>query len=256
MTMYLCKLCPNKTYHPGRWACPKEGAYDPGKVARVSERKTAARKILSGDTPIPGGQPSPGATGGAPAPAPTPKGLVGVELGTQIAETARRDDKQSKANEEWVLPEESSVTFYGTFRDAMRAVAKWADDMLDAKHTEEGEIKDSVFEMGAHELSAAKGGFARRFATRVVKALGAQTLEEGIATVDTMAFGVMFGGMFLQVIGHFIKVAMQSPRLKKMRDRAKEKAKARDLAKEEARLTAEQKAGATTTTGRPVPGAA
>ena len=258
MTTYRCRKCPlgangKPVYHPGLWACPKEGAFDAGKVARYKARREEVRRAQ--ETPAPGGAPMPGT---APAPPASGGGsssvLQRVELGTQIAETARRDEQQKQADADWILPAESSVDFFNTIRNALRMFAHWLDDILEAKKTPEGEIKDSIFEMNSHDLAAAGGGFGRRLATKVVKGLGAKTLEEGIATVDTLAFGVMFGGMFLGMIGHFIKVAPDSPRLKKLKEYAakrREAAEARRLAaNEKAKLTEAQKSGATTATAR------
>lgn len=263
MTTYRCKKCPagptgKATYHPGLWACPKEGTYDAGKVARYGQRKAAARAAMQ--EPAPGGAPMPGqpAPGLAPGAAAAPAGstiLQKVELGSRIAETARRDQAQPQADADWLLPAASAETFFGTIRNAMRMFAHWLDDILEAKKTNEGEIKDSVFEMNQHDLAAARGGFGQRFATKMVKNLGAKTLEEGIATVDTLAFLVMFAAMFLAMIGHFIKVSGESPRLKKLREKAKEMRDKRDerkrLVEEQGRLSDEQKRGATTVEGRP-----
>ena len=259
MTTYRCRKCPVKpdgsaTYHPGTWACPKESLFDAGKVTRYNERKTAAKKLMKE------GPPEPAGTSPAPPPGALPAGerstgLVTLELGTKVAETARRDASQKQEEKEWLLPADSAETFFGTIRNGLRMFAHWLDDILDAKKTEEGEIKDSVFEMNSHDLSAARGGFGQRLATKAVKALGARTLEEGIATVDSLAFLTMFAGMFLAMAGHFFKVAPQSPRLKKWRERTAKLKEEREKRAAEKKLTEEQKRHATDTTATPVPGA-
>jgi hypothetical protein len=254
MTTYRCRKCPatgmppKPVYHPGLWACPKEGAFDAGKVTRAAEKRAAAKKAM--ETPAPGGAPMPGAS------SPAPGILQPIELGTKIAETARRDAAQPQADSDWLLPADSSETFFGTIRNGVRMVANWVDDLFAAEKTPEGKIKDSVFEMNAHDIAASRGGFGQRFATKIVKGLGAKTLAEGIATVDTLAFGVMFGAMFLNVIGHFIRMIPDSPRAKKWKESAAQaktkKEEAARLAKENKALTEAQKAGAVTTTGKAV----
>lgn len=241
-------------YHPGLWACPKEGTFDAGKVARYNERRSAAKAAMKAprETPPPGSTATPGTTTtGTPPATGSSSILQRIELGTQVAETARRDASQPQAPADWLLPADSSETFFGTIRNAVKMVANWLDDVLEAKKTTEGEIKDSVFEMNQHDISAARGGFGQRFATKIVKSLGAKTLEEGIATVDSLAFIVMFGTMFLAVIGHFIKVGGESPRLKKLREGA---ARRKQLAEERqaaAELSAEQKRNAIPTSAKP-----
>jgi hypothetical protein len=262
MTTYRCRKCPGiadangrlkPVYHPGLWACPKEGGYDAGKVARYGARKEASRAAMR--TPAPLAPPTATPSTGVPAPgAPAGSVLQKIELGTKVAETARRDTAQPQAEADWLLPAESSETFFGVLRNAARMLAHWLDDILEAKKTTEGEIKDAVFEMNSHDLAAARGGFGQRFATKVVKGLGAKTLAEGIATVDTMAFLVMFATMFLVMVGHFIKVAGESPRLKKMREKAKEIRDKRKERQDQSKLTDEEKLAATTVVGRPVPG--
>lgn len=258
MTTYRCrKGCvgspgadgkPRPIYHPGTWACPKEGSYDAGRFARYEEARKKSRELISSAKTAPAEAPA--APAAAPSPTPAPSGgLQRLELGTRVAETARRNaEDQKKAEEDWLLPADSSQTFFETFRNMMRTVAHWLDDLLDAKHTEEGEIKDAIFEMNSHDIAAARGGFGQRLATKVVKALGAKTLEQGIATVDSLAFLMMFAMMFLQLVGHFWKVAGQSPRLKKWREKQE---KAKVAREEKARLTAEQKAKAIDTTAKP-----
>ena len=263
MTTYRCrKGCtngvdaggkPRPAYHPGLWACPKETTYDAGKTARYGERRETAKAALRGEVtkpsePAAGAAPAPG----APAPSPT---LQRIELGTKIAETARRDASQAATAQEWELPAESAETFFLTIRNGFRMVAHWLDDVLDAEKTEEGRIKESIFELNQHDTAAARGGFGRRLATKVVKALGAKTLEEGIATVDSLAFLMMFGTMFLALIGHFWKVAEQSPRLKKFREKAKAAAEKRAADKkavaERRALSEAEKKGAVTVEAKP-----
>lgn len=265
MTTYRCKKCPavngKSVYHPGMWACPKEPQYDAGKVARYGERRAAARRVMatSTDAPSPPTSPAPGpappAATGTPSSPVTPSSgaspLQSIELGSRIAETARRGAEQEAAKDDWLLPAESSETFFGTVRNGLRMFAHWFDDLLEAKKTSEGEIKDSVFEMNSHDLAAARGGFGQRFATKIVKALGARTLEDGIATVDALAFLVMFAGMFLAMIGHFWKVAEESPRLKKLREKAAELRSKRG----ERRGLEGDKREAIDTTARPAPAA-
>ena len=256
MTTYRCRKCPptasgSATYHPGTWACPEESHYDPTKVIKYNERKTRSKEAMKAKPKAPaGGAPTPAAEG------PPPMGLVSVELGTQIAETVRRDQADKKAEQDWVLPEDASETFFGAWRGVIRTIAHWGDDMLDAKHTDEGEIKDSIFEMNKHDISGARSIFARRLATKFVKGLGATTVEEGVATVDSLAFLVMFGEMILQVFGHFIKVGAQSPKLKVWREKAAERKRLKEerVAKgKDESLTPDQKAAATTTTATAIP---
>jgi len=266
---YRCRLCPKTAtgaaqYHPGRWACPKESGYDAGRTTRwgqlKEDRAKAARSVPNPDASGATGATSPGSAPAAPgagtsAPAPGPSGaLQKLELGTRIAETARRDASQPQADKDWLLPAESSQTFFEMMRNGFRMIAHTLDDILQAEKTKEGKIKDDIFELNGHDLAAARGGFGQRFATKIVKALGARTQEEGIATVDSLAFLLMFLGMFLGMASHFWRVAEESPRLAKMRA-SREKAKSEKEAQIAARLTAEQKAGAVDTTSRPAGGA-
>ncbi len=269
MTTALCKKgCTGAdgrpVYHPGLWACPKEVGFNPDKLTKFNERRARAREAMRQPKGTPAAQqPSPpaapegtGTPPGAGKPAGEASGaLQRIEFGTKVAETARRDAAQKQAEVEWELPAESSETFFLTIRNGFRMVAHWLDDVLDAEKTEEGRIKDSMFELNQHDLAAARGGFGRRLATKVVKALGAKTLEEGIATVDSLAFLMMFGVMFLGMFAHFWKVAEQSPRLKKFRERAakmkEERAAAKKLGEERRRLTEEQKRNAVTTDAKP-----
>lgn len=243
MTTYRCRKCPAKAdgtaqYHPGTWACPKEATWDAGKTTKWEERRAQAKDVMKKGLPTP-----PGTAPVSPAPAAEKSGILkSVELGSAIAETERRDASQKKAETDWLLPEDSALTFFETIRNGFRTFAHWLDDMLDAEKTKEGKIKDGVFEMNSHEMAAAKGGFGRRLATKAVKAMGARTMEEGIATVDSLAFVMMFGTMLMLMVGHFWKVAEESPRLKKLRDSV---AKKREENEERKRLKAE-KAGTLT----------
>jgi len=262
VTTYRCRQCTSgdgrPVYHPGKWACPKEAGYDAGKLTRYNERRSAAARVMK-EGPPPPPAPASGAPA-APASAPTQSpGLQTVELGTRIAETARRDAGQKQEEKDWLLPAESSETFFGTIRNGLRMFSHWLDDVMDARKTEEGEIKDSVFEMNQHDLAAARGGFGQRLATKAVKAMGARTLEEGIATVDSMAFLTMFAQMFLAMAGHFWKVGAQSPRLKKWREAAEKRrleAAARREEAEKKKLTEKQKREARDTTATPAPSGA
>lgn len=268
MTTYRCrKGCvqgdpPRPVYHAGRWECPKEEAFDAGKAARYRERREKAKAALRGAGEAPPATPAdtntpPPKPGEASTPQPgTSTALRNVEFGTRTAETARREAQAKDQAEDWELPSESAETFFGTVRNWFRMFANFMDDVLDAEHTKEGRIKQEIFELNQHDLAAARGGFGRRLATKVVKALGAKTLQQGIETIDSLAFVTMFGVMFLTMIIHFFKVAEDSPRLKKLRESAAKAKAERAAAKEAAgRLSAEQKAGAIGTTATPAGGA-
>lgn len=264
MTTYKCRLgCvqgdpPRPVYHAGHWECPKDPAFDAGKATRARERRENARKALRGEPTGPQGSGSqqgapgtpPAAPGAAPAITEKPStGLKQVEFGQRVAETARREAQAQADNADWELPADSAETFFGTIRNWFHTFANFMDDILDAEHTKEGRIKAEVFELNSHDLAAARGGFGRRLATKVVKKLGAKTLQQGIETVDSLAFVTMFGMMFLTMVTHFWKVAEESPRLKKLRDAAKAQKEKKALAAAE--KTAEAKRGAIDVNARP-----
>ena len=239
--MYRCKLCSTseqEIYHPAKWACPKEDKFDAGKSARYQEGRNAAKEILKRAVEGPAEATAPTQPPAA-APAGEQKGTVleKIEFGTKIAETAKRGAEQKQAEKDWLLPAESAETFFLTVRSWFRTFSHWLDDILEAEKTEEGRIDDKIFDLNQHDLAAARGQFGQRIATKVAKALGARTVEEGIATIDSLSFLTMFGMMFLSMIGHFWKVGSQSPRLKKMRDRmaAQKKAKEDRIAAQKAK---------------------
>lgn len=220
MTRYRCtKGClegGKPAYHDGRWACPKESGYDPTKVARVNTARAELRASMT-NPPVPG----PGAPAGQAPPTPASPGgggsLSTLGVTSEIAETARRDNAQKQAEKDWLLPGDQSEGVYSFFMRIWREGAHFLDDIMKADKTEEGRVKDSIFEFNPYDRNAMRAGFGQRFATKIVKGFGAKTLQEGINTADSMGLIALFFTAFFGFGRHLWKVIEQSPVLEKMR---------------------------------------